>query len=104
MGGLCFLSWRDLTLKICCKHQERIAPLFVVHLLHALVDLAKLPFPPDIVKELPKIEAIIVRGVGLGVIRWRQCCHLMTVHGIVEKETFDLFGDLLRREMIPLMD
>ena len=45
-----------------CRHQERIDSLFVAHLLNTPIDLAKLPIPPDIVKELPKIESVYRQG------------------------------------------
>ena len=98
-----------LCLYICEKHMSFVYSLLVLlqFLLLLLQDLDgtvnffKLPRPRRVVEEWAQIEAVVVRTVGLGMISWRESCHLVTIDRVVKEEPLHLHRDLLgctRRE------
>lgn len=52
------------------------------------VDCVKLPFPCMIVQERSMIESIVVGTVSLGVTRWCQDSHFMTIYSITSIKVF----------------
>ena len=65
---------------------------------HMFVDDAELPGPQHVVEELTMIVTIVVGSVRLGVIRRRQCRHLVTIDRVVTKEELHFVGNLVSGE------
>ena len=75
--------------------------MFVTDMLvttHMFVDDAELPRPEHVVEELTMIVTIVVGTVRLGVIRRRQCRHLVTIDRVVTKEELHFVGNLVSGE------
>lgn len=46
------------------------------------------------------VEAIIVRGVGLSVVRRRQNCHLVAIDAVVTEKEFHFLRDLHEKYLL----
>lgn len=67
---------------------------------HCTINLLELPGPRGIVEERAKVEPIVVRAIGLGMVCWRQGRHLVSVDRVIEKEPLDLDRNLGHFETI----
>mmetsp|Transcript_86554 Transcript_86554/g.242413 ORF Transcript_86554/g.242413 Transcript_86554/m.242413 type:complete len:224 (-) Transcript_86554:1764-2435(-) len=65
-----------------------------VRLLHEVVDCAELVLESQWEQEGPEVEAVVVRRIILGVIRWGQSRHLVPVQSVVEVEVLHLLRHL----------
>ena len=60
------------------------------------VDSPKLPHPLYIVQERSEVKTVIIRAVALCMIRWCNCGHLVSVHGVHSEEMLHFASHLGR--------
>ena len=67
-----------------------------------LINVSELPRPRDVVEKLPMIKAIVIRAVDLGMVGWRQHCHLVTIDGVAAEEMLHFVCNLQQFKTRPL--
>ena len=51
-----------------------------------------MPWPHGVIEELPQVEAVIIGGVVLRVVRGSQRGHFVAIHRVEAEEALDLVG------------
>lgn len=63
-----------------------------------VVNGIELPLPSVIIEERPKIKAIIIGAVGLGVTGRRKNRHFVAIYRVASVEVLDFFSDLEKKQ------